>query len=171
MNLTPLDIQQQQFRIRFRGFDIHEVDRFLEQLSGAFTALQGENKELREEIRRLKLETQGYKEREETFKRAMLNSQKVLEQMKENARKSAEVIIADAEVKAEKVLNRAHNRLSQLHEDIAELKRQRMQIEVQIRSVIDSHSKLLEIGKESMEAMDAADDKVAVLKQPPSTFS
>jgi cell division initiation protein len=171
MNLTPLDIQQQQLRIRFRGFDIHEVDRFLEQLSEAFTALQSENKELREEMRRLKLEIQGYKEREETFKRAMLNSQKVLEQMKENARKSAEVIIADAEVKAEKVLNRAHNRLSQLHEDIAELKRQRMQIEVQIRSVIDSHSKLLEIGKESMEALDEADDKVTVLKQPPSTFS
>ncbi len=171
MNLTPLDIQQQQFRVRFRGFDIHEVDRFLEQLADAFTALQSENKELREEIRRLKLETQGYKEREESFKRAMLNSQKVLEQMKENARKSAEVIIADAEVKAEKVLNRAHNRLSQIHEDIAELKRQRMQIEVQIRSIIESHSKLLEIGKESMEAMDAADDKVAVLKQPPSTFS
>jgi cell division initiation protein len=171
MNLTPLDIQQQQFRIRFRGFDIHEVDRFLEQLSEAFTAMQSENKELREEMRRLKLEIQGYKEREETFKRAMLNSQKVLEQMKENARKSAEVIIADAEVKAEKVLNRAHNRLSQLHEDIAELKRQRMQIEVQIRSVIDSHSKLLEIGKESMEALDEADDKVTVLKQPPSTFS
>jgi cell division initiation protein len=171
MNLTPLDIQHQQFRIRFRGFDIHEVDRFLEQLSEAFTALQSENKELREEMRRLKLEIQGYKEREETFKRAMLNSQKVLEQMKENARKSAEVIIADAEVKAEKVLNRAHNRLSQLHEDIAELKRQRMQIEIQIRSVIDSHSKLLEIGKESMEAMDEADDKVTLLKQPPSTFS
>lgn len=171
MNLTPLDIQQQQFRVRFRGFDIREVDLFLEQVSEAFTVLQSENKSLREDIRRLKLETQGYKEREETFKRAMLNSQKVLEQMKDNARKSAEVIIADAEVKAEKVLNRAHNRLSQLHEDIAELKRQRMQIEVQIRSVIESHSKLLEIGKESMEAMDAADDKVAVLKQPPSTFS
>lgn len=171
MNLTPLDIQQQQFRVRLRGFDIREVDNFLEQVAEAFNAQQAENKDLREEIRRLKLETQGYKEREETFKRAMLNSQKVLEQMKENARKSAEVIIADAEVKAEKVLNRAHNRLSQLHEDIAELKRQRMQIEVQIRSVIESHSKLLEIGNESMEAMDAADDKVAVLRQPPSTFS
>lgn len=171
MNLTPLDIQQQQFRVRIRGFDIREVDRFLEQIADAFNALQGENKTLREEMRRLKLETQGYKEREETFKRAMLNSQKVLEQMKENARKSAEVIIADAEVKAEKVLNRAHNRLSQLHEDIAELKRQRMQIEVQIRSVIEAHTKLLEIGKESMEAMDVADEKVAVLKHPPSTFS
>ena len=171
MNLTPLDIQQQQFRVRFRGFDIREVDRFIEKVAEAFTAMQSDNKSLREEIRRLKLETQGYKEREETFKRAMLNSQKVLEQMKENARKSAEVIIADAEVKAEKVLNRAHNRFSQLHEDITELKRQRMQIEVQIRSVIEVHSKLLEIGKESMDAMDAEDEKVAVLKQPPSTFS
>ncbi len=170
MNLTPLDIQQQQFRVRFRGFDIREVDRFLEKMAEAYNALQTDNKNLREEIRRLKLETQGYKEREETFKRAMLNSQKVLEQMKDNARKSAEVIIADAEVKAEKILNRAHNRLSQLHEDIAELKRQRMQIEVQIRSVIEAHTKLLEIGKESMEAMDASDDKVAVLKQPTSTF-
>ncbi|MFZ1983233.1 MAG: DivIVA domain-containing protein [Desulfatitalea sp.] len=171
MSLTPLDIQQQQFRVRFRGFDIREVDRFLEQLSESLASLHGENKNLKEDLRRLKLETQGYKEREETFKRAMLNSQKVLEQMKENARKSAEIIIADAEVKAEKILNRAHNRLSQLHEDIGELKRQRMQIEVQIRSVIESHAKLLEIGKETMDALDESDGKVTVLKQPPSTLS
>jgi cell division initiation protein len=58
-----------------------------------------------------------------------------------------------------------------LHEDIAELKRQRMQIEVQIQAVIESHSKLLEIGKESMEAMDATDDKVALLRQPSGTLS
>lgn len=171
MSITPLDIQQQQFRVRFRGFDAREVDRFLEHVSENLAGLQSENKTLKEELRRLKLETQGYKEREETFKRAMLNSQKVLEQMKENARKSAEIIIADAEVKAEKILNRAHNRLSQLHEDIAELKRQRMQIEIQIRSVIDAHGKLLEIGKESMDALDESDGKVAVLKQPPSTLS
>lgn len=171
MNLTPLDIQQQQFRVRFRGFDIREVDRFLEQMAEALAAMQGDNKKSKEDLRRLKLEIQGYKEREETFKRAMVNSQNVLEQMKDNARKSAEVIIADAEVKAERILNRAHNRLSQLHEDIAELKRQRMQIEVQIRSVIDAHAKLLKIGKESMDAMDEDDSKVTLLKQPPSTLS
>lgn len=171
MPLTPQDIQQQRFRVRFRGFDVREVDRFLEQVSENLASLNAENKTLKEDLRRLKLENQGYKEREETFKRAMLNSQKVMEQMKDNARKSAEIIMADAEVKAEKILNRAHNRLSQLHEDIAELKRQRMQIELQIRSVIEAHSKLLEIGKESMDALDASDEKVAVLKQPPSTLS
>ena len=165
MKTTPLDIQQQQFKVRFRGFDIREVDKFLEQIADSFASLQQENESLYEKIRRLKLESQGYKEREETFKRAMLNSQKVLEQMKKNARKSSELVIAEAEVRAEKILNRAHSRLAQLHEDIAELKRQRMQIEVQIRSVIESHSKLLEIGKESMETSDEEDSKLKLLKK------
>jgi len=165
MKITPLDIQQQQFKVRFRGFDVREVDTFLEQMADAFESLQRESSALQEEVRRLKLESQGYREREETFKRAMLNSQEVLEQMQQNAQKSAELVIADAEVKAEKILNRAHNRLAQLHEDIAELKRQRMQIEMQIRSILESHTKLLDIGAEEATTMDEADDKVKVLKQ------
>ncbi|MBU4503644.1 MAG: DivIVA domain-containing protein [Proteobacteria bacterium] len=165
METTALDIQQQQFKVRFRGFDIREVDKFLEQTADVFASLQQENKNLHEEIGRLKLESQGCKEREETFKHAMLNSQNVLDQMKGNARKSSELIIADAEVSAEKILNRAHNRLAQLHDDITELKRQRIQIEVQIRSIIEAHSKLLEIENESMETSDEEDSKLKLLKK------
>ena len=166
MKFTPLDIQQQQFKIRFRGFDVREIDAFLEQLADDFESLQSNNVSLQDEISRLKLENQGYRQREETFKRAMLNSQKVLEQMKKNAQKSAELIIADAEVKAEKLLNRAHNRLAQLHEDIAELKRQRIQIEIQVRSILENHTKLLDLGQEEIKARDEEDAKLKVLKQP-----
>jgi cell division initiation protein len=165
VNLTPLDIQQQRFKTRFRGFDIQEVDLFLDQMADAFESLLKQNENLKEEFRRLKLEIQGYKNREDAFKRALLNSQRVIEQMKENAQKSAELIVAEAEVKAEKILNKAHNRLAQLHEDIADLKRQRMQIEVQISSVIEAHGKLLEISKEGMKAMDDEDSKIKLLKQ------
>jgi cell division initiation protein len=169
MKMTPLDIQQQQFKMRFRGFDVREVDTFLEQMADAFESLQGENNRLHQEIKRLQLEAQGYREREESFKRAMLNSQKVLDQMKQNARKSAELVVAEAEVKAEKILNRAQNRLSQLHEDIAELKRQRSQIEVQIRSVIEGHAKLLEIGKEESRIREEEDSKLKLFKQSEQT--
>jgi len=165
MKITPLDIQQQQFKTRFRGFDVREVDAFLEQIAETVEGLQKKNEDLGEEVRRLELEIQGYRKREETFKRALLNSQKVLDQMKDNARKSAELIVAEAEVKAEKILNKAHNRLAQLHEDIAELKRQRTQIEVQISSIIEAHSRLLELGKEGTKESDEADDKVKVLKK------
>ena len=165
MKITPLDIQQQQFKTRFRGFDIREVDAFLEQMAETFETLQKTNQTLSDEVRRLELEIQGYRKREETFKRALLNSQTVLDQMKDNARKSAELIIAEAEVKAEKILNKAHNRLAQLHEDISELKRQRMQIEVQISSIIEAHSRLLEIGKEGIKESDEEDDKIKFLKK------
>ena len=165
MKITPLDIQQQQFKTRFRGFDIREVDAFLEQMAETFETLQKTNQNLSDEVRRLELEIQGYRKREETFKRALLNSQKVLDQMKDNARKSAELIIAEAEVKAEKILNKAHNRLAQLHEDISELKRQRMQIEVQISSIIEAHSRLLKIGKEGIKESDEEDDKIKILKK------
>ncbi len=165
MKVTPLDIQQQQFKTRFRGFDIREVDTFLEQMAETVESLQKENQNLGDEVRRLELEIQGYRKREETFKRALLNSQKVLDQMKDNARRSAELIIAEAEVKAEKILNKAHNRLAQLHEDITELKRQRTQIEVQISSIIEAHSRLLEIGKEGMKESDEQDAKVKLLKK------
>jgi len=165
MHITPLDIQQQKFKTRIRGFDVREVDAFLEQMANGFESLQRTHQNLQEEVRRLELEIRGYRKREETFKRALLNSQKVLDQMKDNARKSAELIIAEAEVKAEKILNKAHNRRAQLHEDIVELKRQRMQIEVQIGSIVESHSKLLEISKEGTKEMDEEDAKLKLLKQ------
>jgi len=163
MKITPLDIQQQQFKVKFRGFDIREVDAFLDQMAATFESLQCENENLRAEIGKLKLANQQHQEREESFRRTLLNSQNVMDQMKENARKSAELIVANADVKAEKILNRAHNRLSQLQADIAELKRQRMQIEVQIRSIIESHTKLLEMGKEEMTALDEEDAKVKLM--------
>jgi cell division initiation protein len=165
MNITPLDIQQQKFKTRIRGFDVREVDAFLEQMANVFESLHRTHKDMQEEVRRLQLEIQGYRKREETFKRALLNSQKVLDQMKDNARKSAELIIAESEVKAEKILNNAHNRLAQLHEDISELKRQRMQIEVQIGSIVEGHSKLLDLSKEGAKAMDEEDAKLKLLKQ------
>jgi cell division initiation protein len=165
MNITPLDIQQQKFKTRIRGFDVREVDAFLEQMANVFESLHRTHKDMQEEVRRLQLEIQGYRKREETFKRALLNSQKVLDQMKDNARKSAELIIAESEVKAEKILNNAHNRLAQLHEDISELKRQRTQIEVQIGSIVEGHSKLLDLSKEGAKAMDEEDAKLKLLKQ------
>ena len=120
---------------------------------------------MKDDRRRLEQEITGYRKREESFKKAILNSQSVIEHMKENARKESELIIAEAEVRGEKILNRAHNRLAQLHEDIAELKRQRVQIEMEISKIIESHAKLLQISNENMQALDEEDNKLKILKQ------
>ncbi len=166
MDITPLDVQNRQFRVKFRGFDVKEVDSFLEQVAATLQTLSENEQRLERAFGRSQREVSAYREREETFKSALINSQTVMEQMKGNAKKSADLIIADAEVKAEKLLQRAHKRLSQLHEDISELKRQRQQIESQIQSIIETHTKILETGKEEMKVHDEQDDRLQLLNFP-----
>ncbi len=165
MGITPLVVKQKEFTTRFRGFDVQEVDYFLEDVTKELDNLNHTIQSLHEENHRLNLENQGYRKRENSMKNAMIQSQKVLDQMKENAKKSSQVIIANAEVEAEKMLNRAHKRLSQLHSDIIELKRQRIQLEMQISAVLDSHSKMLEMTKEENKAADETDSTIKFINQ------
>ena len=164
MGITPLVVKQKEFTTRFRGFDVQEVDYFLEEVAKEFENLNHTIQSVHEENHRLNLENQGYRKRENSMKNAMTQSQKVLDQMKENAKKSSQLIIANAEVEAEKILNRAHKRLSQLHSDIIELKRQRIQLEMQISAVLESHSKLLEMTKEENKAADETDSTLKFIK-------
>jgi len=165
MGITPLVVKQKEFTTRFRGFDVQEVDNFLEEVTKELGNLNHTIQSVHEENHRLNLENQGYRKRENSMKNAMIQSQKVLDQMKENAKKSSQVILANAEVEAEKMLNRAHKRLSQLHSDIIELKRQRIQLEMQISAVLESHSKMLEMTKEENKAADEIDSTLKFIKQ------
>ena len=165
MGITPLVVKQKEFTTKFRGFDVQEVDYFLEEVARELDHLNQTIQRVHEENHRLNLENQGYKKRENAMRNAMIQSQAVLDQMKDNAKKSSQVIIANAEVEAEKMLNRAQNRLSQLHSDIIELKRQRIQLEMQISAVIESHSKLLEMTKEENKAADETDVSLKFMKQ------
>ncbi|MEX1297826.1 MAG: DivIVA domain-containing protein [Desulfotignum sp.] len=157
MGITAMVVRQKAFKTRFRGFDVQEVDGFLEEVAAHLEAMDRSVEKLAEEKRRLDLENQGYRKREDAMKNAMIQSQNVVEQMKDNAKKSAQVIIANAQVEAEKMLNRAHKRLSQLHSDIMELKRQRIQLEMQIGAVIESHAKMLEMSTKENKAADETD--------------
>jgi cell division initiation protein len=98
----------------------------------------------------------------------MVTAQKISEDLKSAAKKEAEIIIADAELQAEKIVHGAHQKLVQVVEDINELKRQRTQFESQVRSVVEAHRKLLEtFAGPSFADRDYAriEDNVAFLSQ------
>ncbi|MBF0211094.1 MAG: DivIVA domain-containing protein [Desulfamplus sp.] len=165
MGITSTVVEQKEFSRRFRGFDVEEVELFLWEVAREVEYLNSTIESIKEENHRLNLENQGYKAREEAMQRAIIHSEAVMAEMKKNAQKAAESIIAEAEVEAEKILNKAHHRLSQLHSDISELKRQRMQIEIQISSVIETHSRLLEMSKAENRAAEENDSTLLFLKQ------
>jgi len=164
MKITPLNIQQKKFRIRLRGFDVREVDGYLEQIVDELKVLMRENENQKQEIQRLNRELQEYRDREIAFKDAMVNAQKGLDDIRANVKKEAELIVAEAEMKAEKILTTAHNRLTQLHGDISELKRQRMQLEIELEAILESHRKLLDMSTEAMEAKETSEEKLKYIR-------
>jgi len=162
MKITPLDIRQKRFETALRGFSKREVEAFLELIAGEFEEVVKENISLKEEMRRLQLRLDQHTERERTLQETMVTAQRISEDVKAAAKKEAEIILADAEHQAEKIVQGAHNRLVKVVEDINELKRQRVQLESQVRSVIDAHHKLLETFS---AASRERDDNLAFLSQ------
>jgi len=64
MKITPLDIQQQQFTVRFRGFDQRDVESFLELVRNEFEELIRENNSLKDELRRKGEQIEKYQDNE-----------------------------------------------------------------------------------------------------------
>ena len=144
MKLTPLDIQQQQFRTTVVGFDKKEVDAFLDLVANAFEDALRDANSLRDEVSRKESQLDEHRERERTLKETMITATRIAEDIKEGARKESEIIIGQAELQAEQIIQNAHTRLVRVMEDIDELKRQKAQFESNLQSLIRTHQKLLD---------------------------
>jgi cell division initiation protein len=165
MDILPLDIREQRFKIRFRGFDIREVDSFLEQIADGMESLQEQVRILKNRLAEKERALEESKQREATLRAAATQSKNVMQDLQKNAEKEAELTITKAEVTAEKILNNAHNRLAQLHEDITELKRQRTHFELKLRSYIEAQLKFLDMEKESNRDADEMEDKLRFIRK------
>ena len=144
MKMTPLDIRQKRFEVSMRGYGKREVEGFLELIAGEFEEVVKENISLKEELKRTMSRLEQHLEREKTLQETMVTAQRISEDVKAQARKEGEVVVAGAELQAEKIIANANGRLTELVGDINELKRQRVQFESQLSSVIEAHRKLLE---------------------------
>ncbi len=149
MKITPLDIQQQQFKGKiFGGLDPEDVDAFLQTVSQEMEDLSRENGDLKEQLRRNADAVAEMSAREVQLRETMLAAQKITEEMKSNAQKEATLIISEAELKAEKILADAEIRLSQLNSQIQDLRREKLQFETALKSLLDTHYKMLSLNEE-----------------------
>ncbi|MFP5212857.1 MAG: DivIVA domain-containing protein [Acidobacteriota bacterium] len=162
MDLSSGDIQHKQFRKRLMGLDPREVELFLQETAEEMQRLTYENSTLKRDLQERDKDLKEYKEREKAIRNVLLNAHKTVEQMKANAERESKLIISEAEVKAEKLVQAANQRLARLQGDIAELQRQRIQLETKIRSTLDSFRQLLDMGAEED---DDSDNKVKYLNR------
>jgi cell division initiation protein len=151
MRITPLDIQQKQFSSRLRGFDMEEVDSFLELIREEMEELLRENANLREEARRFEKQLKDYKNIEHTLRDTLINTQQMSEEYKITAKKDAELKIKEAELQAQEIIKEAQDKVVKIHEDITDLKGVRRHFKEEVKRLIESHLGMIEFDKEREE--------------------
>jgi cell division initiation protein len=144
MRITPLDVQHKRFARAFRGYDRQEVEAFLSLVATELAELVRENMALREEAQRKDEVIADHRGRERVLQETLVTAQKASEEIRESARKEAEIAISEAELQAEKIVQGAHQRFLRIVDDIQEARRQRLQFEAGLRSLVESHLKLLD---------------------------
>ncbi|MDX9715404.1 MAG: DivIVA domain-containing protein [Dissulfurispiraceae bacterium] len=148
MRITPLDIQQKQFPMRFRGFDVDEVYSFLELLREELEELLRENASLKENLRRSDEQVSEYKNMELTLRETLMTAQQMVEDYKANARKEAELLIKEAELRSDDLIKEAQEKVVKIHEDIVDLKGIRRHFKEELKRLIESHLGMMEFDKE-----------------------
>ena len=154
MKISPIDIQQQQFRSRPFGYEKAGVDRFLELLAEEMERLVRENLDLMEELARVKASLAEMRDREETLKRTLVTAQKLADGLKSTARREVDVMLAEAEVKAERLMYNAEERRVELINEIQEIKRQKIDFEVSLRGLLEKHIRMLDMNAVAIEQHD-----------------
>lgn len=103
MNLSSKDIKKNDFKKTFRGYDVNEVDAFLDTVSSHYEKQLIENKNLLEKIKSLSADIEIYKENEINLQKAIIKSQEIAEENIKNAKKRAEMIVKEAELNSRKM--------------------------------------------------------------------
>ncbi len=144
MSITPMDIQNKEFERSLRGYDIEDVDDFLDQVAKDLDDMIRENSELKEQILQLQEKNKNYHKLEETMHNAIVVAQETAEEVKQNARREADLIKREAEREAKQILDDARYRSGIIFSEQEELFKQAQLFKMRFRSFIEAQLANLE---------------------------
>jgi cell division initiation protein len=169
LRITPLDIRNHGFPRRLSGYDREDVDAFLRMVSEDYEGVVRDCERLRDRVKLLEHRVSELSGNEKLLQDTLTSAQQLSEDLKQTAVKEAEVMVSEAEIKGEKVLEAAHRRAARLAEDIREMKRLRSRLASALRATIESHLSLVDsLAAPDPEDASPIEGRVAALSKPRS---
>jgi len=144
MRISALDIRQQQFTVRmFRGLDPQEVEAFLEDVAEDYESVVKENALLKEQLAALEERSRNITEHARTLPEPLVTTHRLHEEMKQTAKREADMIVRDAELRGEKVTEALRAEETRIKQDLVSLKRVRRQLVEELRTTLARYDRLL----------------------------
>lgn len=157
--ITPIEIENKEFKKGIRGYNQDEVDEFLDMVKEDFEQLYRENLELKEKVRLFEAQIDKYEGIEETLKATLITAQSAAEDTCSAANKKAKIIVEEAELRSRQIIEQANNRVIEIRKEYDSLVKEfkifrnkfKSLLEDEIRSIDDI---FCDIDENSLEKID-----------------
>ncbi len=179
--ITPFEIESKEFSKSMRGYNVEEVDEFLDIIIVDLQNLLAENDNLKNTVKNLQQDLNQYKRSEASVLNTLESAKKLMNDISESAEKRAEIIIHNAQAEADSIQRDARESVSKLTEEGEKLKfkvakfreRYRQLLEDQLSQIEGSSEELFaDLEREFMPAsLDGhEDEKSGTKKQEMHTY-
>jgi cell division initiation protein len=145
LKISPVEIKQQEFQKKMRGYDPDEVQSFLEKLADDLDELQKENEVLQSELDKAKEELTEFKKIEKNLQDTLLKAQDSASKSLEASKKQSALIIKEAELKASQIIDKARENTDEIRNAVINLREEKDLIIAKLKAIVSSQANLLEL--------------------------
>ena len=149
--ITPLDIENKRFaKQMMNGYNVEEVDDFLDELTEDYSKNYKEVTELRNRVEELNNSLVQYKAIESTLQNTLVMAQTTAEEVKNVAKQKADQIVEEAKASAQKQVDDLNNEIVQKQKEVDDIKKQFDIYKAKMESLLISQLELLkDVNKET----------------------
>ena len=142
--ITPLDIENKKFSKQMvNGYNVDEVDEFLDEITADYEKLYKENKELKDNTEELHNDVGQYKTIESTLQNTLVIAQKTADEIQNVAKQQADQILKEAKEGAQKQANDLDNEIMAKKKELEDIKKQFDLYKAKMESLLISQLELL----------------------------
>jgi cell division initiation protein len=158
MPLTPIDVQQKTFGTALRGYDLDEVDDFLDEIVTSLKDYEQRLRDAQERISTLESEMSNRGDAEGAISRALVAAQRSADAIVDEARTEAERVVAEARSQAEEIVVQRERELEDAQGEVDRLRGVVDELRRRVRTLADD---LDESIGEMSQAIDEAEASLA----------
>ena len=149
--ITPMDFQNKKFSGSPLGYKKNEVDDFFHDVLKEYEKLYKNYIDSNKKIENLTKLLDTYKSMEETMKKTLVVAETAAEQVKETARKEAEIIVNEANVSANEIISKATSKLDSIKLEFEQVKEEMKMFIIQSKAQLRTQLAALDANEEKTE--------------------
>ena len=144
MNLSPLFIKKQEFEKSMRGYNVEEVQTFLDKISSEMEVLIKKNEALEQEVATLNRKVEDFQKIEKNLQDTLIKTQETSAEIVDSAKKQSALIIKEAEIKASQIVQNAEDISSEMRKAVITLREEKDLIISRLKVIVSTQTNLLE---------------------------